>query len=69
MLVGHLWGLLTGERTRISPHLLFLFLGLIFGDFRGDRLEQEQNQMKKDLAEVKAYCYVRIPKESGRGWG
>ena len=24
--------------------------------FQGDRLEQEQNQMKKDLAEVKAYA-------------
>ena len=23
--------------------------------FQGDRLEREQNQMKKDLAEVKAY--------------
>ena len=69
MLVGHLWGLLTGERTRVSPHLLFLFLGLIFGDFQGDCLEREQNQMKKDLAEVKAYCYVQIPKESECGQG
>ena len=24
--------------------------------FQGDRLEQEQNQMKKDLAKVKAYA-------------
>ena len=24
--------------------------------FQGDRLEQEQNQMKKDLAEIKAYA-------------
>ena len=24
--------------------------------FQGDRLEREQNQMKKDLAEVKAYA-------------
>ena len=27
MLVGRLWGLLAGERTRVSPHPLFLFLG------------------------------------------
>ena len=27
VLVGRLWGLLAGERTRVSPHPLFLFLG------------------------------------------
>ena len=27
VLVGQLWGLLAGERTRVSPHLSFLFLG------------------------------------------
>ena len=26
VLVGWLWGLLAGERTRVSPHPLFLFL-------------------------------------------
>ena len=26
MLIGRLWGLLAGERTRVSPHPLFLFL-------------------------------------------
>ena len=26
VLVGQLWGLLAGERTRVSPHPLFLFL-------------------------------------------
>ena len=56
ILIGQLWGLLAGERTRVSPHSSFLLLGLIFGDFQGDRLEQEQAQMKKDLAEVKAYA-------------
>ena len=25
VLVGRLWGLLAGERTRVSPHCLFLF--------------------------------------------
>ena len=55
VLVGRLWGLLAGERTRVSPHSLFLFVGLISEDFQGDQLEQEQAQMKKDLAEIKAY--------------
>ena len=27
VLVGRLWGLLAGERARVSPHSLFLFLG------------------------------------------
>ena len=26
ILVGQLWGLLAGERTRVNPHPLFLFL-------------------------------------------
>ena len=56
VLVGWLWGLLAGERTRVSPHLSFLFLWLIFWGLQGDCLEREQNQMKKDLAEVKAYA-------------
>ena len=56
ILVGQLWGLLAGERTRVSPHPLFLSLGLIYGDFQGDCLEWEQIQMKKDLAEVKVYA-------------
>ena len=34
VLVSHLWGLLAGERTWVSPHPLFLFPWLIFGDFR-----------------------------------
>ena len=34
ILVGYLWGLLAGERTRESLHLLFLFPWLIFGGFR-----------------------------------
>ena len=34
VLVGQLWGLLAGERTRVSPHLLFHIPWLIFGDFR-----------------------------------
>ena len=28
--------------------------------FQGDRLEQEQNQMKKDLAKVKAYAKAMV---------
>ena len=33
MLVGCLWGLLAGERTRVSLHPLFLLTGLIHGFF------------------------------------
>ena len=66
MLVGRLWGLLAGERTRVSPHPSFLFPGLNFGDFQGDHLEQEQIQMKKDLAEVKAYTEAMA--DSNRAW-
>ena len=55
VLVSQLWGLLAGERTRVSHHPLFQSSGLICGCFQGDCLEQEQSQMKKDLAEVKAY--------------
>ena len=39
VLVGRLWGLLAGERTRVSPHSSFLFVGLISEDFQGDQLE------------------------------
>ena len=35
VLVGHLWGLLAGERTRVSLHSLFWLTGLIHGFFRG----------------------------------
>ena len=56
MLVGHLWGLLAGERTRVSPHLLFLNPLVDFWGFQGDCLEKEQHQMKRDLAKVKAYA-------------
>ena len=65
ILVGQLWGLLAGERTRVSPHLSFLLLRLIFGDFQGDCLEQEQVQMK-DLAEVKAYAEAMA--DSNHAW-
>ena len=34
VLAGCLWGLLVGERTRVSLHPLFLSLGLICGFFR-----------------------------------
>ena len=56
VLVGHLWGLLAGERTRVSPHLLFhIPLADLWG-FQRDHLEKEQHQMKRDLAEVKVYA-------------
>ena len=56
MLVGHLCGLLAGERTRVSPHLSFYIPLVDLWGFQGDRLEKEQHQMKRDLAEVKAYA-------------
>ena len=34
VLVGHLWGLLAGERTRVSLHPSFLLTGMICGFFR-----------------------------------
>ena len=66
ILVGCLWGLLAGERTRVSPHPLFLFLGLILGAFQGDCLEQEQGQMKKVLAKVKAYAEAMADSNQAR---
>ena len=33
VLVGRLWGLLAGERTRVSLHSLFQLTGLICGGF------------------------------------
>ena len=56
MLVGHLWGLLAGEMTRVSPHLLFLLPRTDLWVLEGDPLEKEQYQMKRDLAEVKVYA-------------
>ena len=56
MLVGHLWGLLAGERTRVSPHPSFHIPLVDLWGFQGDCLEKEQHQLKRDLAEVKAYA-------------
>ena len=56
ILVGCLWGLLAGERTRVSPHLLFLLPLVDFWGFQGDRLKKEQHQMKRELAKVKVYA-------------
>ena len=35
VLIGRLWGLLAGERTRVSLHPLFHLIGLSHGDFPG----------------------------------
>ena len=57
MLVGRLWGLLARERTRVSLHpLVPVKLNWLVVTSQGDCLEWEQAQMKKDLAEVKAYA-------------
>ena len=56
VLVGHFWGLLAGERTRVSPHPSFLNPLVDLWGFQGDHLEKEQHQIKRDLAEVKAYA-------------
>ena len=58
VLVGCLWGLLAGERTRVSPHPLFHNPLVDLWGFQGDCLEKEQHQMKRDLAKVKAYAEV-----------
>ena len=48
VLVGRLWGLLAGEKTRVSLHLSFLIPLVDLWGFQGDCLEKEQYQMKRD---------------------
>ena len=48
VLVGCLWGLLAGEKTRVSLHLSFLIPLVDLWGFQGDCLEKEQYQMKRD---------------------
>ena len=56
IIIGYLWGLLAGKRTRVSPHLSFHIPLVDLWGFQGDYLEKEQYQMKRDLAKIKAYA-------------
>ena len=62
----HLWGLLAGERTRVSPHLLFCILWIDLWGLQGDCLERELGQIKKDLAEVKMYAEAMVVSNCAR---
>ena len=66
VLVSHLWGLLVGERTRVSPHPLFLNPLVDLWGFQGNHLEKEQHQMKRDLAEVKVYTEAMAESNQAR---
>ena len=66
----HLWGLLVGERTRVSPHLSFQIPWIDLWGLQGDCLERELGQMKKDLVlRLDSEGIWTLPETEGRGVG
>ena len=56
VLVGHLWGLLAGERTRVGLHLLFQLMGLICGCLSGGSFGMRAGEDEERLGQGQSIC-------------